>query len=161
MNARFTQHAQIVTHPVYAYNRMMQPALFRIAMCLAASVTGVTSAHHSFGSIYDQSQNLALRGVVREFRFVNPHPFLFVSVTARGDSSASQQTWRGELDNLFELSQIGVTKDTFRPGDVVVVSGSPARDGSQTFYLWKLERPADGLQYEQVGGTPYLRVRSR
>lgn len=138
----------------------MQPALAGIALCLAAAATGVSRAHHSFASIYDQSQNRTLRGVVSEFRFVNPHPFLFITVRAQG-GAADQQTWRGELDNRFELAEIGVTNETFRPGDVVVASGSPARDGSLTFYLWKLERPADRLQYEQIGGTPYLRVPRR
>jgi hypothetical protein len=144
-----------------AYNRLMRPALFGTAVGLAIAVTGVSRAHHSFASIYDQSQDRTLRGVVSEFRFVNPHPFLFVTVAPHAGVATGEQTWRGELDNRFELAEIGVTKDTFRPGDVVVVSGSPARDGSQTFYLWKLERPVDGLRYEQIGGTPYLRFRAR
>lgn len=114
-------------------------------------------AHHSFGSIYDSSRTVALEGVVTEFQFVHPHPFLVVSVAGEGGGAA--QPYRAEMDNRFELEDIGITAKTFQPGDRVKVSGSPGRNNSLTLYLWKLERPADGLFYEQVGGTPYLRKR--
>ncbi len=61
-------------------------------------------------------------------------------------------------DAVFD---IGVTADTFRAGDLVNVSGSPGRSQSNILYLWRLDRPADGLRYQQVGGTPSLIKASR
>jgi hypothetical protein len=119
----------------------------------AAAWPGAASAHHSFAAIYDLARDVTLRAVVREFRFVNPHPTLIVDV--RGSDGATQ-SWQAEMDNRHELVAIGVTPLTFKPGDVVVVSGSPGRAQTQIMYLWKLERPADGLRYKQVGMTPYL-----
>ena len=46
-----------------------------------------------------------VEGVVREFRFVNPHPFVMIDVTAARGGEA--QTWQLELDNRYELTEIG------------------------------------------------------
>ena len=82
-----------------------------------------------------------------------PTPFLVVEVRGK---SGERQIWRAEMDNRFELEDIGMTENTFRPGDEVVVSGSPGRTQSSIIYMWKLERAADGLLYCQTGGTPSL-----
>jgi len=119
--------------------------------CLCASLAW---GHHSFGNIYDSSQNVTIEGVVAEFMFVHPHPFLVIDVTREG----RKHSWRGEMDNRFELSDIGIRADTFKPGDRVVVSGSPGRNEERTLYVWKLERPADGLVYEQIGSTPHVNL---
>lgn len=123
------------------------------ALLLAAIWPGAVVAHHSFTSIYDTGQTLALTGTVREFLFIHPHPFLVVDVQ---DEAGKRQTWRAEMDNRFELEEIGVTTNTFRPGDLVIASGSPGRSQPNILYLWRLERPADGLLYQQKGGTPSL-----
>lgn len=110
-------------------------------------------AHHSISGIYDSSQQRRIEGVVTEFHFTNPHPFLFVEVET---DSGLLQVWRLEMDNRFELARIGMTADTFRPGERVIASGSAGRIRPQSLYLRRLERPADGLRYEQRGGTPDL-----
>ena len=98
---------------------------------------------------------MTLDGVVEQFQLVNPHPFLVIGVTdARGD--ARPQTWRLEMDNLWELAAIGITASTLRPGDRVRVSGSLARAQDQRLYLLRLDRPADGFWYEQVGQSPRI-----
>lgn len=110
-------------------------------------------AHHTFSGIYDSGETVTLTATVREFQFINPHPFLIVEV--RNDAG-ERQTWRAEMDNRFELEDIGITRSTFRPGDEVVISGSPGRSQAGIMYLWRLERPADRLLYQQVGNTPSL-----
>jgi Family of unknown function (DUF6152) len=124
-----------------------------ISLLLAMCSTGAVFAHHSFTNIYDTAKTLALTGTVREFLFVHPHPFLVAEVL---NAAGEKQIWRAEMDNRFELEDIGVTADTFRPGDVVIVSGSPGRSQPNILYLRRLDRPADGLRYQQVGGTPSL-----
>ena len=99
-----------------------------------------------------------MTGSVREFQFVNPHPWIGLDVTGDG---GRVQTWRLELDNRFELVNVGMRADTFKPGDVVVASGSAGRDGARSLYVRQLDRPADGLRYEQVGPSPRLRLSSR
>jgi hypothetical protein len=125
--------------------------------CLAAVWVSVASAHHSFAGVYDSSRNVSLQGVITEFLFIHPHPFLVIRVTPADGASES---WRAEMDNRFELADIGVTAQTFKPGDRVHFSGSPGRKEPYTLYLMKLERASDGLRYEQVGMTPHIARRS-
>ncbi len=120
--------------------------------------SGAAVSHHSFANIYDTGQTLAMTATVREFLFVHPHPFLLVEVR---NEAGKRQTWRAEMDNRFELEEIGMTSETFRPGDQVIVSGSPGRSQTFILYLWRLDRPADGLLYRQTGGTPSLAKVSR
>ena len=96
---------------------------------------------------------MTLEGIVAEFQLINPHPILLMTVQ---DGSRAQQ-WRLEMDNRHELVAIGVTAGTFRPGDRLVVSGSLARTQPQSLYLLRLDRPADGFWYEQVGQSPRIR----
>ena len=65
-----------------------------------------------------------VEGVVREFRFVNPHPFVMIDVTAARGGEA--QTWQLELDNRYELTEIGINAQTFKGGDRVIVTGNGA-----------------------------------
>jgi hypothetical protein len=123
------------------------------ALVLTAIWSGAAIAHHSFGSIYDSEKTVTLAATVREFHFIHPHPFLVVEVRT---DAGERQTWRAEMDNRFELEEIGLTRSTFRPGDQVIVSGSPGRSQAFILYLWQLDRPADRLRYRQVGSTPSL-----
>ena len=47
-----------------------------------------------------------------------------------------------------------MTATTFKAGDQVIVSGSPGRDRALLMYVRRLERPADGFLYEQIGTSP-------
>lgn len=126
-------------------SRFFQPC---VALGLLTSMlVAPSSAHHSLSN-YEYDRRVTLEGQVTEFRFINPHPVLMVEVDGR--------TWTLEMDNRFELVAIGITDTTFRSGERVTVSGSPARDGGATMYLRRLERLADGLLYEQRGSNPSL-----
>jgi hypothetical protein len=127
--------------------------LRRILSCAAAiALMGVAAhAHHSIASIYDSSRQATIEGIVARFQFVHPHPFLLIDVK---DGAGRAQPWRLEMDNLNELAEIGVTADTLKPGDLVVVSGSLSRRQPQSLYLRRLDRPADGFWYEQLGQSP-------
>jgi Family of unknown function (DUF6152) len=114
--------------------------------------------HHSIAGVYDSSRETKIQGVVSEFHFVNPHPFVIVDVKA--DDGTRQ--WKLEMDNLSELIDVGMTAQTLKPGDRVIVSGSPVRPPrTQGLYIRKLDRPADGFQYEQVGSSPRIHFQLR
>ena len=72
------------------------------------------------------------------------------------DPSGARQIWRLEMDNLHELDEIGISRTTFQPGDRVTVSGDPDRTKPREIYLRRLDRPSDGLRYEQIGSRPRL-----
>lgn len=131
--------------------------MLRRVLCLAllTAAHGVgLRAHHSIAGVYDSSQPVTIDAVVAEFAFVNPHPYLVVDVA---DSEGRLQSWRLELDNRYELVAAGMSANTLTAGDRVTVTGSRARNGTRALYVRRLDRPADGFRYEQVGASPRVR----
>jgi hypothetical protein len=127
-----------------------------LSFAVAIATSGVAAhAHHSISSVYDSTRRVTIEGVITQFQLVNPHPFLLVDVK---DGAGTSQEWRLEMDNRSELAAIGVTANTFKPGDRVVVAGSRARAQPQGLYVLRLDRPADGFWYEQVGQSPRIRT---
>jgi len=127
---------------------------------LAAGALGGTAAaaHHSISAVYDNRKPVTITGSVREFQFVNPHPW--IGLDAAGETGVVSR-WRLELDNRWELVEIGMRADTFKAGDMVVATGSSGRDGARAVYVLRLDRAADGLHYEQNGPSPSLRFPAR
>jgi hypothetical protein len=124
----------------------MNSALLSLILALAM--------HHSIAGAYDGNRQVTIEGVIAEFHFVNPHPFVLVD--------ANNERWKLELDNLSELVDVGMTKYTLKPGDRVVVRGKPARSTPpQGLYVLQLDRPADGFRYEQVGTSPRVHFPSK
>ena len=125
-----------------------------VGVVTALTIAGAAvQAHHSIAGVYDSTRVATVDGVVTEFQFVSPHPWVDVR------ESRSGQSWRLEMDNRRELEAIGFAGDTLKPGDRVVVSGSLARREANRLYIRRLDRPADGFGYGQVGNRPRLRTR--
>ena len=117
------------------------------------AVTGV-AAHHSIAGVYDNAQQVTIEATVTEFRFVNPHPFLIAEVKQAGGT----EEWKLEMDNRSELVDVGMNDKTLKRGDRIIVAGSLIRPPQMhALYIRKLDRPADGFQYEQVGTSPRIR----
>jgi hypothetical protein len=125
----------------------------------SAALACAAQAHHSISGVYDSSRQVTVEGLVAEFRFVNPHAILIIEVAA--GEGAGPERWQLEMDNRFELSEIGVRADTFEAGDRVIARGSAARREARRIYLLRLDRPADGLRYEQLGSRPRIEIRRR
>jgi len=113
----------------------------------------VAHAHHSIAAVYDDGQRVTIEGVVTQFRFVNPHPYVMMEIK---DDNGKAQQWKLEMDNRWELVEIGFDSMTLKPGDRIVVTGGPAREQRQSLYIRKLERPADGFSYQQIGQRPSI-----
>jgi len=111
-------------------------------------------AHHSIAGVYDTNQQVSIEGVVAQFAFVNPHPYVTVEVQ---QASGEPQRWKLEMDNLSELVDAGMTRESLKPGDRVVVRGNPVKTKGPNLYIRKLDRPSDGFVYEQVGRSPQIR----
>jgi hypothetical protein len=116
----------------------------------AAGLAAVTvSAHHSFAAEYSEEQKISIEGDVVAFEFKNPHAFLHVRAV---DDSGSPQTFVAEWSNPARLKQAGFSVDSFKPGDHLIVTGSPARDREQhKLHLKTIQRPADGWRWPKSG----------
>ena len=100
-------------------------------------------AHHNPTSHYDVSGDMVtVEGVVTEFRLINPHARIIFDVkTPEGEV----QHWFAEGNAAGILKRKGWTKESLKPGDVIKISGYPARDGKHALD-WKLIELADGTQ---------------
>jgi Family of unknown function (DUF6152) len=112
----------------------------------------VAQGHHSIAAAYDRDRPVKLDGILVQFAMVQPHPFVVVEIKDGRDTAR----WRGELDNRWELVAIGMTEETLKPGDRLVLSGSVGRNQPRSLYVMRLDRPADGFWYEQVGMSPRI-----
>lgn len=112
-------------------------ALFAVAIS--------ASAHHSISRHYHRNQEVTIEGMLTNVTLRNPHSMLRMSVT---NEAGDSEEWALELDDAGELSELGITSETLLVGDELVVFGYLARDGSNSMFIERFERPADGLLYE-------------
>jgi hypothetical protein len=99
-------------------------------------------AHHSFAAYYNESQSISLEGTVHEFRYKNPHAVVVFHVA---DAAGRLQKYEAEWANPSRLQRQGINTNTLRPGDVIVVTGSPGRKASDNkVHLKRIRRPSDG-----------------
>jgi hypothetical protein len=93
---------------------------------LAILSAGVLVAHHGSAAFFHLDQTIEVKGVVKSWRFANPHAFLIVEVTAESGSKAD---WRWEFapSTVTTLAKRGWSAETFRPGEVVTATGHPSK----------------------------------
>lgn len=126
----------------------MKSKLFFLAIFLFAAATEVTQAHHSFAALYFPDRTSTIDGKVVQFLFRNPHSFLYVNAL---DGKRQAQTWIVEWGGGGQLSRIGVSKDSLKPGDHVIVTGNPSRNpADHKLHMVSVVRPSDGWK----GGDP-------
>jgi hypothetical protein len=107
-------------------------------------------AHHG-ASAYDTAKLTTLKGTVTDFQFMNPHTELSFDVK---DSTGKVQKWTAEAASLVTMSRLGWTKNIFRPGDQISVTGNRAKNGSYTMRLRKVAL-ASGKEFIIERGEDY------
>ena len=109
-------------------------------LAVALLVTSApTLAHHS-NSAFDGDKVVVLKGTVTEWKWSNPHVWIFLSVD---DDKGAKVNWAIEGRTPGQLVRAGWSKSSLKPGDVITVDFSPAKDGSHTGLLTRV-RLADG-----------------
>lgn len=83
------------------------------------------SAHHGT-AVYDTSRIVTVKGTVVEFVWSNPH--VFVKVDTK-DENGNIVRWDLEAQNPITETDLGWTKNTFKPGDEVELDVEPAKNG--------------------------------
>jgi DNA/RNA endonuclease YhcR with UshA esterase domain len=104
---------------------MKRDALFVFAFLMLAVLP--LRAHHSFAAEYDTKKPVELTGTVTSIEWVNPHAWIHMDVK---DENGKVASWNFELGSPNLLLRNGWRKDTIKPGDMITVSGSAAKDGS-------------------------------
>ena len=114
-----------------------------LILVLGASVVNTPAyAHHSFASYYLEKQSMSIEGEVVKFEYRSPH--VWVYIVTKDDKGETLQ-YAAEWFNPNRLKQQGITSDTIKPGDHVILVGSPGRNpADQRLHLKGIQRPADG-----------------
>jgi len=109
--------------------------LFALSLFTAQPV----SAHHST-AMYDMTNVITVRGVVKRFVWTNPHSRIYLEAK---DDKGNAQEWLIELMSLTQLKTYGWMPDMVKPGDVITCTGGRAKDGTSAM-LSNMIRLADG-----------------
>lgn len=135
----------------------MKRALVLPRTCVAlllAAIAGGALAHHSFAVFFDDSASIVtLRGVVTDFKFLNPHGVIRMTVRTK---DGKEELWKVETNSPSILERRGWKKDSIKMGEEIQVEGWPARDGTKHMRMRKVTR-ADG----QVIGIPFESMEQR
>jgi Family of unknown function (DUF6152) len=103
------------------------PGLLAVALAVMA-LTPPVGAHHSFAAQYDRNKPITLAGTVTKMEWMNPHIYFYLDVK---DASGTVTNWAIEGGAPNQLYRAGWRRDSVKVGDLVVVEGWLARDGSK------------------------------
>src|SRR5260370_8461617 len=98
-------------------------------------------AHHAFSSTYDRDKVVKIEGTLKEFLWRNPHSYVRVEAP---DDKGDMQIWVVEWAAPAQLTENGLTSNTLRPGDKLIVTGHPGRaaDEKHPLKVRKGDRPS-------------------
>lgn len=85
-------------------------------------------AHHAFAAEFDEKKPVKfLDATVTKVMLINPHSWIYVDVK---QPDGTVENWAVEAGSPNILLRRGITKDTLKVGDKLVVDGYQSKDGS-------------------------------
>jgi Family of unknown function (DUF6152) len=104
---------------------------------------GAVYAHHSFAATYIVDKEIRIEGDMVQFMFRNPHSFVHVQAP---DVNGEMQRWAVEWAAAGQLT--GISRDTLKPGDHVIITGNPGRTAEDhRIRMRSILRPKDGFKW--------------
>ena len=116
---------------------------------LAAVGAAPALGHHS-GAGVDRTRTVTMTGVVKEFRWTNPHSWIDLEVA---DAKAPPTVWSIEMNPPPYLVRAGWKASTLKAGDKVSVTLNPIRTGEPGGIFVSVTL-ADGRVLGGRGGGP-------
>jgi len=119
--------------------------MLSLAIVLVFVSSSAVRGHHSFAAHYLEEESVTIEGTLVTFDYRAPHAWVHVSVAG---ADGAVQEFAAEWANPNRLARDGITKDTLKAGDRLILTGSPGRTASENrVHLKRIERPADGWQW--------------
>jgi Family of unknown function (DUF6152) len=124
----------------------MQRIVFAFIFGSVVSVSsGYLYAHHSFAATYQEDKTAQIQGKLVQFTFRNPHSFLQIDSK---DDDGKLIRWTVEWSGAGQLGDQGITRDSLRPGDELIITGNPGRNAEDHRMRMKsMQRTSDGLKW--------------
>jgi hypothetical protein len=120
-----------------------------LALVIALAAAAPALAHHSF-AMFDRSREVRLDGTIKEFRWINPHSWITVTVPATGGEPVD---WQIEMTSPNNLVMAGWKRTSLNPGDKVVMFVYPLKDGGSGGSFVRVQFP-DGRVLSSTSSTP-------
>jgi len=113
-----------------------------LAGVAALALGGATAMAHHSAAAFDTRKEVTINGTVKSYRFANPHVQLIV--TGRKDDGSTVEM-DVEAGAASVLNGLGFTSRSLKVGEIVTITGNPARLNPETHMLGKdLYKKADG-----------------
>ena len=119
------------------------------AVLVILSLGGPAFAHHS-GAGVDRTKTLTVKGVVKEFRWTNPHSWIDLEVP---NAKGTTDLWSIEMNPPPFLIRAGWRASTLKSGDQVSVTLNPMRNGDPGGIFVSVTL-ADGRVFSGRAGGP-------
>lgn len=102
-----------------------QRLLSYLIVLLTFTAAAGAVAHHS-NILFDQTQELEVRGVVTDFQWNNPHCYIQLQVE---DEQGNAIEWSIEMAAPMYLYKLGWRPSTLKAGDIISVTLWPLKNG--------------------------------
>src|SRR5215468_11518847 len=125
-----------------------------VVVAAAVLMTGIqVYAHHSFAATYFEDKQETIEGDLTQFMFRNPHSFIHVEGK---DKNGQTITWAVEWGGGGQLGRTGVTRETLKTGDHVVIVGNPGRNPEDhRLRMIRLKRTTDNWTWGTRPGETF------
>ena len=132
----------------------MRATLAVLLASLAMFVVALpVAAHHSFAATYFEDKEVTIEGDLVQFLFRNPHSFVHVDGK---DKDGKPVTWAVEWGGGGQLGRTGVTRETLKVGDHVIIVGNPGRNpDDHRLRMVKLKRTSDNYTWGTKPGESF------
>ena len=128
----------------------MKRSLVALAVAATLVVAARAYAHHSFAATYFEDKTVQIEGELVQFQFRNPHSFVHVMVK---EKDGSMVRYAVEWGGAGALGGQGVTRESLKVGDHVIITGSPGRNPEDhRVRMVTLLRPKDGFGWGRRPG---------
>ena len=122
-----------------------------LSAVLLAVATPDALAHHAINGNFNLQQDVFLAdGVLTEFKFVNPHVYVYLDVTGDGGEVTN---WRCEMAAASRLRRRGWTAGSLLPGQIMSIDGSPAWREENVCHVGTIILE-DGTELSEYDGRP-------
>jgi hypothetical protein len=115
-------------------------------------------AHHSFAAEFDSTRPITLEGKFIKMDWVNPHSWIHLA--ALNKETGKVETWDVETGPPNTLYRNGWRKDAIKEGEAILVTGTLAKNGSNTVNARSVRTPdgrtllAGSSEGNNVGAPP-------
>ncbi len=111
---------------------MKTKMLMVLVMLASMSVLPLRGLAHHGSSAYDITKLITSKATVTSLNWSNPHCTLNFNIK---DEKGVVTPWALEMYNPLWMTRAGWTRDTLKPGDEILVTFHPAKNGTGNGYI--------------------------